>query len=71
MACVYSSVQITTASFFLAIGFYFKVCTQHFHTLFTDAIQIIDKNASITWKQKLKLKNTLVEAVCFHEKLKR
>lgn len=55
-------IHITTESFFVSIGLYFKACVLHFQTLFMDIAVENSKN---------KMKKALIEAINFHNSIKR
>lgn len=64
-ASTYGVVYISTGSFFMANGLYFRACAQHFRSFLTDL------GESLTIEQKLKMKSSLIEAINFHHTTKR
>lgn len=52
----------------LAIGLFIEACTNHFQVMFAEMNEIQSKNLAT---HKLKMKCALIEAVEFHNNLKR
>lgn len=65
-APTYGTIYISTGSFFMAIGLYFKACVHHFRSIFTEMREIHGGESTIEQKSK----SFIVEAVNFHNSTK-
>lgn len=65
----YLITNIPTATFFLATGFYFEACANHFQTLFDDMTTKYPDHSM--FEIRLEVKKALIEAVNFHITIKR
>lgn len=63
---IYLLVNVSTLTFMVAMGLYFKACTHHFRMILTE---IADENSTIG--MRLKIKSSIIAAVEFHKTTKR
>lgn len=66
---IFPTSNLATVSFLLTNEFYFEASANHFRSIFSDVKGIINKKPTI--ETRLRLRKALIEAVDFHNTIKR